>query len=907
MNLNEAKNHVIFDLSDAQAKLNALNGSGDNIFSANQWSFYTNKKGTITVDFDELNIFQSRYPRWLETLSLDLITTSKLMWLDSVTGSLGGYLTKLRGIALFWAGLAEAGSNQLTPKNINDFLRFYLMNRWNKGEFMRTIKITSSVNFRAMFTFDHWKHALARIKINSLIQSITNTSVKKALTEIIPQLTDEELTYRDWSEGGTYNTLTLDFGQYYAEHNLQFFEKNIGLATAIASTFRSIPDFAKTINRHEDTVRVLTLQFLEGKSCEQIHSDLVAQNALHSEKMLKELYAIVSDHFLTVRREATFLSMMISESTIKFLLERLGIDATYENIDRFKFIVWNWFKYADEEETTRLLESTQPDTTFLTFTLVIDLIKMVIDRRPSNIPSAEEYMSLGLKSFSVRDTNNRYPRQLVRLVESAGLTTLVAITGWRKSEFGFPITQLKSFPNADKLDQYTCPLRYQVEWSVFKTGGDVLEKREITFNAGVLIERIHTLTGADGHEPCLFRINSDREDLHNSAAPVSRAVVSLWSHYVHHYEQFKFLDDLASWKKFEDLLRVNPSGWNPKGWDSLSKEEIVELTRLTNIRSVDKWVKLKADPHLLEVKEKCMSELPILDFYFTSVSTVDKANWVLRYRNRTLRSDWIELLDNSLPEETKSWIMEMSDEQCQSSGTSKLITSELVENCLYPSAHGFRHMWVEGVYRRYGGDVGWFVRSQFKHITKSQWLAYVRNKDNQGMHRISKLRVVSSVVHNYFQRKGNGYAGQLNTWLRRLFKKTVLLAPQEQQQFIEKIALVEISDIKANPWGYCLLKRRTAARARCAQSGEPQRHNASPDLCLGCMHNLMQSKNVEWILSHIQTHVDSVNNPMVPTFFKESSYALIKNAVKHIRTINSKHKALSELEDILARAKGEPA
>ena len=104
---------------------------------------------------------------------------------------------------------------------------------------------------------------------------------------------------------------------------------------------------------------------------------------------------------------------------------------------------------------------------------------------------------------------------------------------------------------------------------------------------------------------------------------------------------------------------------------------------------------------------------------------------------------------------------------------------------------------------------------------------------------------------------------------------------------------------------------RGARHHRChadgAQSGEPQRHNASPDLCLGCMHNLMQSKNVEWILSHIQTHVDSVNNPMVPTVFKESSYALIKNAVKHIRTINSKHKVLSELEDILARAKGASA
>ena len=248
---------------------------------------------------------------------------------------------------------------------------------------------------------------------------------------------------------------------------------------------------------------------------------------------------------------------------------------------------------------------------------------------------------------------------------------------------------------------------------------------------------------------------------------------------------------------------------------------------------------------------------------------------------------------------TKEWINSLSKDALKSNRVPRTVMNNLIEGTLYPSPHAFRHMWAESVYRRFDGDAGWMIRSQFKHISRAMWLAYIRDKDNRFGHERAKAQVISSLVHNYLRHQGEGYAGQLNTWLRRLFKKTAVLSPVEQVKLADHLATVEIENIKSNPWGYCLLKRRTRSKAKCAEMGEPMRHNASPDLCLGCIHNLMQTENVEWALFHAASHVDALKNPVVPAIFKASSYDLVKNVTRHVRSLNPEHDALAELEEVL--------
>ena len=113
-------------------------------------------------------------------------------------------------------------------------------------------------------------------------------------------------------------------------------------------------------------------------------------------------------------------------------------------------------------------------------------------------------------------------------------------------------------------------------------------------------------------------------------------------------------------------------------------------------------------------------------------------------------------------------------------------------------------------------------------------------------------------------------------------------------ELAEQLANIEVENIKANPWGYCLLMRRTRYRARCVEEGEPMRHNASPELCLGCVHNLMQTTNVEWMLFQIASHVE---------IFKQPSFELVRNVTRHVRTLNARHEALPELESVLTSYK----
>ena len=166
-----------------------------------------------------------------------------------------------------------------------------------------------------------------------------------------------------------------------------------------------------------------------------------------------------------------------------------------------------------------------------------------------------------------------------------------------------------------------------------------------------------------------------------------------------------------------------------------------------------------------------------------------------------------------------------------------------------------------------------------------------------------KIRVINSLVHNYIKNHGEGYAGEMNKLLRRLLRQTRVQSQEQQMELAEQLANIEVENIKANPWGYCLLMRRTRYRARCAEEGEPMRHNASPELCLGCVHNLMQTTNVEWMLFQIASHVEVLNNPVVPDIFKQPSFELVRNVTRHVRTLNARHEALPELESVLTSYK----
>ncbi|MGM0783575.1 MAG: hypothetical protein ACQEUM_05660 [Pseudomonadota bacterium] len=882
------------DLVEAQARLDALPGSIDNFFDKMTWQFEDQYRGVITINFDDLLDIRSKHTDWPLADTVDWVILTKRIWLALASMSPpSAYLNRASGLKLLWKAMAHYKLTQITRENCSDVINFLLMHGWRKGSAFQNIYIKSYPNFISQVQFKAWKMTFEDIGLKWIARNVTDSFFQKILKHLVTDLTDHELTLKDWYQGGNFNFLTLDYGRYYVEHCLEFFEKNYPMALALASTFKAAPSLSSTCGYQQRTVTSVLSMILKGHSLETI------KNRWPSWSMttLRNIHEWATHHFEESYKQAKFEAYLIKTSTLKNLVVAFGATPSLENIDSMRVILWDWLVRKDKQETQSLLNEYHK-VSWAEFKNNLDVIKERYDQQPFLLPTEEDYKALGLIEGDIRNVQLSYPRQLIHLVSKAGLTSIVAMTGWRGSELGFPRSAIKRIKNNDKLDQHAFPWRYQVNWYVYKTSGQVLQLREVSFSIFFIAERIQSLIGATDDQPCLYSLKGKKQTPNASRQIVEKGVRALWRHFVSHYPGFKLLDD---WTQWQALNQVRNAGI------PLSNYQQIEFKRLLLQRSNTEWGNLAIEANLKEAWRRAREEWPRLELFLTGSNTLDKRDWLVRYRDGNLRDDWITLLDTHLSGTTKKWIHTLPQHELRSSITSRTVINNLIEGTLYPSPHAFRHMWAEAVYRRFDGDAGWMIRSQFKHISKSMWLAYIRDKDNRLGNERAKSQVISSLVHNYLSHHGEGYAGQLHTWLRRLFKQTSVLSPQEQEQLAKRLATVEIENIKSNPWGYCLLKRRTRDKAKCAEMGEPMRYNASPDLCLGCIHNLMQTENVEWALFHVACHVEALKNPVVPAIFKTASYELVKNVTRHVRTLNPQHEALTELQEVLDHYKASRA
>jgi len=875
------------DTYNPQSLLDDISGSMINVFGNHVWMFKSPHGHIINIDFNDLLFMEEKYPDWSIASDFDWVFITKISWLSLASLTTPSvYQARLNGLKLFWSALANLCETQLTIENSADVMSFMLMNNAWSGETVELQKIKSYTSFNFHFQIIDWKNIFTEIGFDIISRNVTKPKIYKKIQELVPVLTREEVTYRDWIGGGSLDLLTLDHGRYYVEHCFSFYEEYYPLAFALSSIYRGYQKIADSLELSIKTVIKVVPLILQGDSLQEIKHKQSGTGL----KSIKKIYEYTVSKFEIEYKKAKYETFLQNDSAVKSIVSACGLKITNENIDRLKVITWEWINRKDKVETERLLGECVPRVAWGDFENKLCAIKNRIDSDSVSIPTEEDYLSIGVVKKKLQSPSNKYYRQLVKLVEAAGLINVIALTGWRQGEYSFPLSSIKKFRNSDKLDQYAFPWRCQVDWYVYKTNANVRELREITFSTFMFSEKLNKLLRATGNKPCLYAITDKKINPEESGTIVCKLVRVPWGHFVNNYSGFKEIDN------YESFLRLQAAINNGK---ALSIVERKELERLLKLHSHKEWLELSIDRNLRETWVKVRKELPLVELFFMGSNHKDKKNWLFRYKEGTLRPDWIDLLDTHLSQEVKSWIQFLPENQLYSVHAITSVLGCLMENIVYPSPHAFRHMWAESVYRRFDGDAGWMIRSQFKHISRTMWLAYIRNKDNRRMHEQVKIKVISSLVNNYILHKGDGYTGQFHTWLRRVLKKIKLKTPQEQRKYATQLKNREIINIKANPWGYCLLKRRTKGKAKCAEMGEPMRHNASPDLCLGCNHNLMQVENLEWSLLHVMSHAEALKNPIVPAIFKESSYELVKNVFQHVRTMNPNHAAMQELQEIL--------
>lgn len=868
------------DDRELQARLNALPGNQGNSYAAEEWVFRDRNQNAQTISFTSARTVIGKYPEWVQAQGIDPESLTKKLFLSFAerTG-ITNYTKTFRGLLLWIAAMANQNVATLSRETLPQVLRFRLTHSFSARGIYRT---RDPISYSMLITpsLSKFHEVCEDFGLQWFGRDMNDHSLQIALKKLVPTLTDQELTYRDWKEGKSFNLLTLDYGRYYVEHCLNVFEEHAPLALALRQTQLNTPQLAKSLNVKRSSIDQNMSRILEGHTAKDINRE--------SPNHVRRIQRVILEHFRSIYHRTRFEHDLLQEQTLREVARTFALAQSPENIDRLRVVIWDWLRHGFHEKTEQLLRQCHTPVSQPLFEQTLESIRRRSADTPLSLPTPDLFSELGFEQN--QNGGIGIISRFIAWVAKAGLTGVVALTGWRKSEFGFPWSAIQKIRNTDKLDEYAFPHRYQVDWYVHKTNGQVRTLREISFSTVTIIDRVRRLNCSGDEQPSLYTVRDNKKDSFKSTNAVEKAVTHLWPHFVHHYPGFRFLDNQTAWQRLEDaeasqgLLTIN---------------QHIERDRLLALHSAEEWEATTVDENLLSAWKRARTEWPRLSFiWFKNLKS--RRTWAVRYRQGTLHQKWTDLLDSYLSDETREWLFSLSiEEVANNKEVGRVVSNEILADALYPSPHAFRHMWAESVYRRFDGDAGWIIRSQFKHISQCMWLAYIRDKDNRLNHQRAKLSVTHSLVANFLNHKGEGYTGQMAILLRRLSQKTRVLSPDEQKELATKLATQEIENLKSSPWGYCLLMRRSRHQAKCAQGGDPMRHNASPELCLGCIHNLMQTSNVEWMTFHISAHVDALHNPVVPDIFKRSSYDLVRKTARHIRKLDPEHEALPEIETAL--------
>ncbi|WP_144392762.1 hypothetical protein [Pleionea sediminis] len=819
----------------------------NNLIHHDTWRFEAKPQG-FTADFTSLS-----------NISIDFNTDSnskaiaKSFFLFMSAGKNG--IVTLRNIfesiiKIFFY-LHKNKINTINKNDLKSYLEYILSHSMNNGvPVPKVTPLSYHVSLTAMNT-NEWNSVS---KIHGLPflfdQNFSNRMIHKRLKFIFESKYQGDLTFGDWKDGGSLNNLTLDYGKFYVEHCANIFDKHFSVAASIGWTLlkvRKISNKAGFFYNDKGTMGILRpicRSFLEGLTpnqlCKRYRRNLGLERLfeLHKETII----AFKGIQSLLLSRKT-----ILEEKNIRDIANRAGLESSEEYIvPSLTALVEIYVDRIIQSKAPEFRTNPNPENdlskslhlegrSINLFSIVQPMFQELVDNCNPSVPNRSFFRKFGLERSGSKGVT--LSDQYIKLIEDAGATYFVAITGWRESEYGFSIANVHTDYNRDILDQSANPLRFSVKWYVPKTNGDIKLNREISYKAYQTLKLMSFLVLAESLRPCLYRFQSSAKNIYNSAEFMKRTVRNAWAHFVSHYQPFTEIS-----KKFSSISDLKKEPENTFAPD-LVHAYITAKTQIERVRFLIEYDK--------------------------------RRNLIPMFREGKLAKEHSDLLEQYLSPSTYNYLQ---NTESKHPTLTKDVITELLTDCLYPTVHAFRHMWAESVYRRFDGDIGWMIRSSFKHISHTQWNAYVDNKDNYWQHQNVKREVITSIVNNYISKRGHDYSGAFSKLLRRMFLRTHVKTVQEIADF----CLKEIIDIKSSPWGYCLLSRRSMFRAKCAVGGIPVRHNATPSLCLGCCNNLTQSGNTEGILLGIANDLSILNSTETLEPLYMASQKVVKKALVHL-------------------------
>lgn len=874
-------------IDDFNDKLQLYNPCNNAQFDDDLWTFRS-RFGLTNIDF---SIFRKKFTRFIEHTTLtyedkeiviSVVEFAKLLFLEVVRtvniSDSGGVVAD--NLALLFSFMAE---NQCERLQLDDLKSFYTLMLTMDATTQGLRKRLSPPAYRSRLNKFNERlilQTLSKYKLNLLLPMSTYSQRQKALNKACRDVMD--MTLSDYKEGGTFNLLGLDVGRHYLDYCTEVFEEQYTYTCICRTVIHDIFVTNRQNNKkHKNLnlaivsdlllgVDILSPDYSKIKKKIKDRPDTTRVSKQHLEYMRNTVYSLIRQYHLKIAIKTNAFKLDIVNKIVK----RLGLPERFDNQEFVRVMMFT--KHYGEFSKPRKNILSEYKSSLSSSGVKVSWGMSELDAicnkesqvQPLNTDDAvRAYCRAHIRKTPLRDTKLLTGNNLLSshgyLIESAGTAMFVGITGWRSSEFGFPLNSIKVSVNHDILDSTYVPYRFNVNWVVPKTSSTTPLNREITLASYILCAQMDALNIASSVRPALYFQSN-----HFSKNVIPARVGSLWSSFADRYSIFIELDTLEHLKSIKERSVVEDARFKV-------------LTEKFDLAS-------SATKSLLDIRDTLRSDWPRYHLlnYTIKKWNVTFTKMLEKYGNNSLDPEATSLFDSYLSAGTRQTLK--SKNVVLNRGAVRAIRDEFAQDMLHPSPHAFRHMWAEAVLRRYRGDVGKFIRANFKHLDESFFMAYLRDKQTKAVYQVATRTVILSVVRQQILSltdDSRDYAGPFDRYISKAVKLTKVVSHEKYLEVANKISTNRIISMKSNPWSSCFLRVGSETVAKCAENGVPQRRNASPKLCLGCTNANIAEGNYRGIVAYIRYDIDACRNPKLPVFIKAPHLQTVKLALKRINEL----------------------
>ncbi|EJF7265703.1 hypothetical protein M8475_003563 [Vibrio parahaemolyticus] len=856
------------------------------------WRFKIKRNGsTTTLDFSwfDLPVFNheaiATYLKGGHDFPLNAREYAKVVCLSVISpASADRALAAYQMMRHLFAFLKESSATSLTVSLLESFWTSFMGRTVNQYGFVNRISTPSYKGVINTVPFHTIRNNLKALGVVGVIDSsLTQKKIEKSLDDVCQS--QYSTTLAEFKKGGSFNFLGLELGQCYVDYLNQVYQNDFLYASVCRLVFESVDTKygmkslgCSSSNALREVMLTATLRGREYKPA--VHRQGINFNALAVE-VKDALFEEYSKRFELVTSlkdqsiEALVVELDLSSRSDSVELIRILMLQKYLGLEGHKTSHEVWQGYLLSLDKTFLeaepLRQLSVDDVYEKMQTIVSKQRLV---RESFLADISVWANKQL-SHSELKTYKGF-KAILNIPFHAMTNLVVAWTGYRQSEFGFPLSAIQSEPNLDILDNAHVPFRFKLKWLVPKTGGSTKINREITSQCYQVAAQLNEVFGHEGDEPCLYYYarNAKKENINKSEPYIETRVKANWEGFVRTYQPFNDvikLDTLNS--KHTTQLTINEQ----KELEVLSAKYSIGSARYKNLLSCAKEVK------------KDWLRLSCTSINSTNAQQALKASLNLFSKGESLENTkHQEIIETYLSDETKALLtsgsVDLNDRK-----TMMDIVSELLDSVRYPSPHAFRHIWAESVLTRYQGDVGAVIRHQFAHLDNSFFMAYLRDKDARGLMTSAKQRYLNSVVELLIieaERVGEKYLGGMARFVKKMTSSTQVKNESEMRA-LREIITGRIIDIQVNPFVTCIPRDGAEHRAKCAILGGLNPQDAKPEFCLNCTNALITEGNIKGIWQVIQ--------PIVKEALQEHAMGFLLEA--HLPTLRSGWKRIKELRN----------